>query len=117
MKKQIALFFDDDPTRHEVFANKFVQLLDIVHAHDPQEAIDLLKAQKFDIVFLDHDMDLLIAGDMTGMDVAEFIALHQERSLNPSRVIVHSWNVTAAAQMEAALKQSGIEVICRPFKV
>jgi hypothetical protein len=113
-----CLFFDDSSNRHIHFDKNFNKDFEIDHAYTPAEAIELLKKNKYSLACLDHDMDQLIVDDgTTGMDVAEFIALHQERHLNPDKVIVHSWNCYMAFRMYQVIKEAGIDVVTQEYTV
>ncbi len=107
------LFFDDDDCRHQSFRMTHSELTGehVVHVHRPSQAIEALRTQPFDEVWLDHDMDFIPGEMQTGMAVALFIADHLEWGKQPERVIIHSWNAEAAGQMAIVLKRCPIKTI------
>lgn len=107
-----VLFLDDMGWRHSEFTRRSDRMPDIKvwQAHSANGAIELLKSQAFDQVFLDHDLsedDILIkVGEQskvpTGMDVVDFILTME----NPPReVIVHSCNGPASWEMVIRLER------------
>ena len=117
-----VLFLDDDDNRHLAFA-KAARYAEpdcmLVHVYTASTAIHMLKLQQFDLVCLDHDLDLIVPDrpgcEETGQVVAEWIALHMEHSQRPTLVWVHSWNADGARQMKTALRQGGQRVLQTPF--
>jgi len=109
------LFLDDNKERHEHFEKMCEGLpVDVWHAWTAPQAISrLARQEKFDTVFLDHDLDETSGGD--GLMVAEFIAYELPSSKRPPRIVVHSWNQPAARKMMAVLKEAGLSNVryCR----
>ena len=91
------LILEDDPIRMKIFNRKlFNHTID--HAEHAADAIDFLKANKYDLIFLDHDLgDTQINFDPEdcGMLVAQYIAANNIET----PVIIHSFNVVAAGKM------------------
>jgi hypothetical protein len=90
--------------------------------HTATQAIELLKSEPvFDLICLDHDLDLIPNGnnvgefEETGMMVAEFVNLHMEREKLPRKAMVHSWNAPAAKLMAELLADVEIPVVRIPF--
>ena len=109
------LFLDDTKERHEHF-DKICQNLnvDVWHYYNASQAIRSLEKQKFDCVFLDHDLE--DTGRDTGQVMADFIALHILFETRPSNVVIHSWNPEGALAMENVLKDNGFDNVKRvPF--
>jgi CheY-like chemotaxis protein len=112
-----VLVLDDDQNRHDAFARR-LEGCHVVHAYTAKQAIDHLALdERYDLVCLDHDLDLVSLLDDTGdgREVADFIALHMERAKWPDQVLVHSWNGPAADGMERVLRDAGLRVISRAF--
>jgi CheY-like chemotaxis protein len=111
------LFFDDDPERHEVIAKAERGTESIVtHAHSVMGAIHCLQVKpNFDVVCLDHDMELSDEPEATGMEVAEFIAWHMDLVKIPRKVVVHSFNTFKAFKMHELLHQNNINSCCFEF--
>ena len=121
-KKLRVLFLDDDQKRHDFIADVYAKY-EVKHVYTVTQAVDALKGDRFDVVCLDHDLDL---NDMetnygrdheeTGADVAEYIRLHLPREKYPDLVIVHSWNPSGARTIEALVGAVGIPVSMLEFQ-
>lgn len=110
------LILDDDENRHVQFANKYATE-DLTHVHTSLDAIETLKNNEYDYVFLDHDLGGLVmqeSGDGTGYEVAEWISNNPDRK--PIKmVILHSLNPPGRKNMCNILKAKGIDVMESPF--
>ena len=112
MRKRF-LFLDDTEERHEHFDRICEALsVDVWHVYTVKQAIDRLKSDdRFDCVFLDHDLDE--RDDWNGWVVAKFIAVHMDRGNQPRNVVIHSWNPAGADDMESVLLDSGYRNVRR----
>lgn len=120
------LVLDDDDIRHQAFARRFINH-SVVHAMTVDEACDALNKEKFDLVHLDHDLNdhghRSVAASMygqvelTGFDVARFIARDLTIDNRPDRVVIHSWNPPGAKMMAEILRDADISVSYEPFSV
>ena len=118
------MVLDDNVERHNAFDNCFNKD-QVEHAWTYWDAVALLDSELFDLVYLDHDLNdfehTSIAqcswGDreLTGVDIARFIALELDVSKRPKRVIVHSWNPDGARLMVNILRDVGILSTYEPF--
>ncbi len=118
------LFLDDMGWRHSEFTRRTDRDpgMKVWQAHTAKGAIELLKSEKFDQVFLDHDLsedDIMIkVGEQgkapTGMDVVDFILTMEDP---PPDVIVHSCNGPAAWEMVIRLERHPTKIKVRkiPF--
>ena len=98
------LIVEDDDTRQNFFRN-ILAGYDLVFTTTSVEAIDLLKQKSFDLIFLDMDLD---DGLGRGLDVARTL----KGNLNTySDVIVHSMNISAAAEVKKILPWSQLLTI------
>ena len=105
------LFLDDMGWRHSEFTRRTDRWPDmkVWQAHTANEAISLLESERFDQVFLDHDLseeDIMIAPGVvakvpTGMTVVDHI---MQMADPPMDIIVHSCNGPARAAMVAKLE-------------
>jgi hypothetical protein len=73
------------------------------------EAIEILAAEPFDVVFLDHDLGFLDAADPrrqhgNGKEVARFLAIRKF----PGRIVIHSRNLDAVPLMQKILPHAKI---------
>jgi CheY-like chemotaxis protein len=112
-----VLVLDDNQNRHDAFARR-LEGCHVVHAYTAKQAIDHLAHDKrYDLVCLDHDLDLVSLIDDTGdgREVADFIALHLGRAKVPPLVLVHSWNEPASAGMVRTMLDAGVRVVRREF--
>lgn len=106
------LLLDDDPKRHDWFAQRFVgDRLDIAIA--PVAAIELLTAHNYDAIFLDHDLlpehyhtrDLLDE-ENTGYAVAAWLAARSDVQA-ATTIIVHTRNAQGALKMVQKMRAAG----------
>jgi CheY-like chemotaxis protein len=123
----MILFLDDSPQRTEVFlqlAAMAGQKCDAVSTYD--EACDAIRAQVYDCVYLDHDLNdfgkrSVLAGayggvELTGTDVCMFITgLKPER--RPKAAVIHSMNPAGARRMVDILTELEIPTAYQPFEV
>jgi CheY-like chemotaxis protein len=120
------LILDDNPERHDAF-DTFLDGKghEVMHAWTYWDAIGLLEDERFDLLYLDHDLNdhesaSVISGmygsrELTGLDVARFVARQLADDLKPERVVVHSWNPMGARSMVDILISVGISATYEPF--
>lgn len=110
-----VLLLDDDTRRHRWFAKRFVgDYLDI--AENVEDAKEFLAENKYDAIFLDHDLlphhyESNDHNDFenTGYAIAEW--LNENRELQrASTIIVHTRNADAAIPMVKKLREAGRNV-------
>ena len=106
------LFLDDDPDRHylvDLLQREMVQpspprlkrkhtndyRLD--HAWSAEEAMSAIDHRRYDVAFLDYDLDAFVPGASNGMAVVEYIVGLPARH-RPRNVVVHSLNPGAAPE-------------------
>lgn len=109
------LFLDDDEGRHDAFGSESVGH-DITHVRTVGQAIKALKASKFDLISLDHDLGgrhYVPSDDPegTGWHVAKYLASVGTDAC----IIVHSYNVTGAERMIQTLADANISARHVPF--
>jgi CheY-like chemotaxis protein len=102
------LILDDDLGRHQYFAKNYA-IHELVHVTTAQEAIDQLKVNTFDVVFLDHDLGGMVmvesgGKEPTGYDVAKWLSENPNRQ--PKRVFVHSMNPVGSQNIKNVLPSS-----------
>jgi hypothetical protein len=117
----IAVFLlDDDPRRHRWFLKRFSDD-ELVIAENVEDAKKLLEENKFDAIFLDHDLlphhyESNDHDDFanTGYAIAEFFAenKHLQRS---ATVIVHTRNSDAGVRMIEKFRECGRSAEYVPF--
>ncbi len=115
-----VFLLDDDVRRHRWFAKRFDgDDLDI--AENVDEAKELLQENKYDAIFLDHDLlpEHYESNDhddfaRTGYAVAEW--LNENREINrAATIIVHTRNADGAIKMVEKLRETGRQVEYVPF--
>lgn len=107
-----VFLLDDDEARHQWFAQRFCHdALDI--AVEPQRAIELLGAQPYDAIFLDHDLlpehyRAVEPNDeeRTGYAVAAWLAARPEVQ-TAATIIVHTRNAGGALKMVQRMRAAG----------
>lgn len=108
-----VLILDDQQLRHEVFADRHEQD-EVHHTFTYDRAIELLRSKpKFDVVYLDHDLQ----EKATGYDAAKFIAERLPDDRKPGVVVVHTLNSACGDRMVQVLQAGGIPTRLEPFQV
>lgn len=111
-----VLFLDDMQIRFDKFQEKFKdEYNEIRYTKTSKEAIKYLKNEKFDAIFLDHDLGnqyFVESGEDTGYEVAEWIA---NNVVYKPIIIIHSMNPRGGVNMHNVLKQKGFNPILCPF--
>jgi len=101
---------EDDSYRINFFIEKFYDC-DLIVTENAYSAIEYLRDDMFDYVFLDHDLG---EANGCGLDVAEYLANNPNNDNNYVNIIVHSWNVPAAKKMLTLLPNHSKHI---PFDV
>lgn len=108
-----VFILEDNQERINKFHNKY-PYANIVE--DVDTAKEILKNFKYDIAFLDHDLEGKIYVDSneynTGMTLVKWII---ENKIKIDTIVVHSCNVCAGDEMVFKLKDAGYNVQRIPF--
>ena len=114
-----VFLLDDDTARHDWFAKRFKgDELDV--AVEPERAIEMLKSNSYDAIFLDHDLlpEHYYADDFddqrTGYAVAAWLASNPEHQ-TASAIVVHTRNADGAMRMVEMLRGVGRHAEYVPF--
>jgi CheY-like chemotaxis protein len=114
-----VFLLDDDTLRHEWFARQFKgERLDV--AEDPARSIELLSANHYDLIFLDHDLlpehyyAKEFDDERSGYAVARWLAETPAR-LAAATIIVHTRNADGALRMVELLRRTGRPAEHVPF--
>ena len=114
-----VFLLDDDTRRHVWFAKRFDgDHLDI--AEDVAGARDLLGANLYDAIFLDHDLlpehyhAKSNDDENTGYAIALWLASHPELQ-RASTILVHTRNADGAMRMVEELRRAGRQAEYVPF--
>ena len=93
--------------------NRCVKFREALMGHDlditefSKEAIQLLKENEYDILFLDHDLGGQVyveSGEETGFEVAEWLSQNTDRK--PKEIYLHSLNEWGRKNMKNVLPDS-----------
>lgn len=116
-----VFLLDDDPLRHEWFARQLKgEHLDV--AEDPARAIELLSANHYDLIFLDHDLlpehyyAKEFDDERSGYAVARWLAESPAR-LAAATIIVHTRNADGALRMVELLRRTGRQAEHVPYQM
>lgn len=114
-----VFLLDDDTLRHDWFARNFRgDQLDV--AADAARAVELLAANTYDLVFLDHDLlpEHYYADEFdderSGYAVARFLAERPDRQ-GAATIVVHTRNADGAFRMIELLRRTGRQAEHVPF--
>ena len=114
-----VFLLDDDTLRHEWFARQFKgDRLDV--AVDPARAVELLSANRYDLIFLDHDLlpehyhSDESDDERTGYAVARWLS-ERPAAQAASTVVIHTRNADGALRMVKLLRAQGREAEHVPF--
>jgi CheY-like chemotaxis protein len=108
------LILDDDNIRHIFFKKKFIGH-DVESVYTAEAAIEALQRERYDAVFLDHDLGGHMFVDSygqeaTGYTVAKWLSENPDRK--PEQIIIHSFNNVGAKNMHNILPGSIIAPGC-----
>ncbi len=99
-----VLYIDDDvPLAHLVKRNLGRSSHDVVHVHDPNEAVERLQSETFDVVVLDHYL-----ANMTGLDI-----LRRFRELGIVTPVVYVTGSSEAQIAVEALKSGASDYVIK----
>jgi len=96
------LILEDEPIRITWFLRRLCNH-DVKVCVDSEDAIECLKINKYDLIFLDHDLGgqaFVPSGPGTGYEVAQFIATNENKN---AKIVVHSHNYPGARNMCSVL--------------
>ena len=97
---------EDDEERVRTFFIMFCSH-NIVVSNSAQYAKTILDNEKFDIIFLDHDLGGKTFVDSKEENTGYQVAKHLPKTINfNTRIVVHSWNTPAANLMVKELEHS-----------
>ncbi len=128
------LILEDSKNRIQTFKDSLEERHELVITENAQEAIEILKGcDKFDYIFLDHDLGGEIFVDPHREDSGSAVVRYLQTMSSyqggrsetvfrlwrhgQSRMIVHSMNIIQAINMENDLKDSGYQTYRIPFNV
>jgi DNA-binding response OmpR family regulator len=110
-----VLILEDDPERLEWFSEN-LKVEDVDVTDMAEDAMNFLKNNVYDIIFLDHDLGGAVYVDSsvfnTGFTVAKMI--HETDNKNVP-VVIHSWNSQGAKMMKHVMTLNKVENVYHPF--
>ena len=114
-----VFLLDDDKRRHRWFAARFKgDVIDV--AHDVTRAQQLLSANNYDALFLDHDLhpehyeSSTPDDERTGYAIALWLASNPDLQ-RASTILVHTRNAEGAMRMVEELRRAGRSAEFVPF--
>jgi CheY-like chemotaxis protein len=101
------LVLEDNIERQKAFTKKFNENT-LVFVETANDAIEKLKSQKWDCLFLDHDLgeETEDSNPGNGYEVAQWLANHAEHK--PNEIIIHSANPVGSTRMKSELPEAKI---------
>jgi CheY-like chemotaxis protein len=114
------LLVEDDNNRIDWFKATFKDEYELDITDKVEEAIELLKTEKYQYIFLDHDLRGVVYDthtDTTGYAVALWMSRNLDAKWNTEKppVVVHSMNPCGALAMYQCLINVGIVTSKMPF--
>lgn len=110
-----ALILDDDEARHLSFKLSLPNYK-LRHVRTAEQAIHAIEREpRFDVIYLDHDLEKSGRHAGTGMDVAKYLAREVDPDRYPDHVYVHSHNRRRSSVMARVMRRSGLSVTLQPF--
>lgn len=116
-----VFILEDAVSRMEYFTDTFKDVADFVICSNVKDAVDELVSNKFDIIFLDYDLEqvdevskkglVLKSHTEFGIGVACAIKFTENTDC---QIVIHSWSEHGAKEMAEALSWSN-KVKCEPF--
>ena len=104
---------EDSQSRITLFNSWYVDH-ELTMTDDAMEAIEILKRDKFDVIFLDHDLDQRTFVDSSEPNTGYTVAKEIPNTVNVNtQVILHSMNPDGVNNMAAVLKANNPQKI--PF--
>lgn len=114
-----VFLLDDDTRRHQWFAKRFEgDYLDV--AEDVPSAQEMLRVNRYDAIFLDHDLlpehygSESFDDERTGYAIASWLASEPEIQ-RASTILVHTRNADGAIRMVEELRRAGRQAEYVPF--
>jgi len=114
-----VLLLEDDERRCEWFAKRFKgDALDV--AMDVERARELLTSERYDAIFLDHDLmpehynSSTLDDERTGYAIASFLASQPDLQ-RAATIMVHSYNADGGLRMVEELRRAGRQAEYVPF--
>jgi len=115
-----VLVLDDERGRHDWLAERFKRD-HFDSAFEPAEAIELLTSNRYDAIFLDHDLlphhyrnQQEPDDERTGYAVASWLAANAGKH-SVARIIVHTRNADGAWRMVSLMRDAGLTAEHIPF--
>lgn len=106
MAKLKVFVLDDSQHRLDIFAKK-LKKHDVDLVKTSKQAISKLKKNKYDFIFLDHDLggkQMVWDEDNCGMQVVDYII--KSKKHKESIIYIHSYNAPRAKEMTKRLKDN-----------
>lgn len=105
-----VLIIDDEKYRHDWFSEHLRKIvgIEVYNVMNGASALTLMRLNKFDLIFFDHDL----GDDLDGSRIATTVLMESEYN-RPSAVWVHSQNWHGAQNIESKFRSVGIRTQIR----
>jgi CheY-like chemotaxis protein len=116
-----VLFLDDNEERIE----HIKKVLGDTYIRAVRTAAECIEALELDgpwhTVYLDHDLGGEVFVNSleanTGMEVVRWLVREGINKVDIKQIVVHSWNLPAAAEMVSKLADVGFNAVASPFEI
>lgn len=102
------LVVEDDIQRIRWFRDNLPADAEVHYIDIATRGVEFVKKNKYDMVFLDHDLGNIQGMDNTGYTVAKALSKTGNTS---TEVVIHSWNPIGARQMVECLRSNGFNKV------
>ena len=115
MLKLRIFVLDDNQERIDYFTKQFDNHDLIIHYKINKQTYNILKEEKFDILFLDHDLENhhSVSPEKNGQTIALFLT--QNKLQQHAIIYIHSMNPVGANNMVKIFNNAGYEVQWIPY--
>lgn len=98
---------EDNAERVGYFYKQFL-FHELTVCNNVGSAFKILCAEKFDVMFLDHDLGDLAFVDVESENTGSELCRRMDKTINTDvAVLIHSWNENGAKKMKSLLENNG----------
>jgi CheY-like chemotaxis protein len=102
------LVVEDDIQRIHWFRENLPADAEVHYIDIATRGVEFVNRNKYDMIFLDHDLGNIKGMDNTGYTVAKALSKTGNTS---TEVVIHSWNPIGARQMAECLRSNGFNKV------
>ena len=98
---------EDNPERMHYFSGIMINE-SLVITNNVEQGIKILQNEKFNYIFLDHDLGRQVYVASDDKNTGHYLCKHMHKSLNTDTpIIIHSWNENGVKNMINTLENNG----------